>query len=550
MYGTIEIHKTKKRTRALVVALILLLLAVLYLFYAHFTISSSPVLELSVNDYQLLKQPTAYKSHNGVLEATLTMQTTRFQNGPVAFNTRTYNGMFPGPTLCVKPGDTMRITLINQLLPDGDEGMINTMHNPNTTNLHVHGMHVSPSGLSDNVLRKDASGESLDMVIEIPKDHPLGIYHYHPHYHGSVFVQMGGGMVGAISVQEDTTEVDSVLILQSFSFEGDILGNLDDAAKVSNSSLLMNAALTNQAHQRIADFFPDYQPRYHAQVKDHPPFYIVNGQYLPRIPLQECERKAFYIVNGGPTDILQLHVPGCSMEVFSKDSFPPANKHPKYVVVPPGGRVGIIFECQLNGKPSGVFPLVSLPHHKDDDYMGKDTDIYHGVLALFHVEPAIKPLLSNPPMVVNEMNDLSNIKPQDEHIERFVMKFSSGSDEIRNGVVYTKFLMNDHSFSMDHKYQMKLNVLQEWTLMVEPIKKGKWNHPFHIHTNPFQIIEITPGKDIDYSVGDWRDTITLPLNGNVTIRFRPVDFTGMIVAHCHIVGHSDAGMIMLIEITP
>ncbi|OQR97434.1 hypothetical protein THRCLA_06960 [Thraustotheca clavata] len=427
--------------------------------------------------------------------------------------------------------------------------MINTMHNPNTTNLHVHGMHVSPSGLSDNVLRKDASGESLDIVIEIPKDHPLGLFHYHPHYHGSVFVQMGGGMVGAISVQEDTTEVDAVLVLQAFSFKGGILGNLYGAANVSNSTLSMNAELTNQSYQRIADFFPDFQPRYHTRVENYPPFYIVNGQYLPRIPLQDGERKVFRIVNAGPTEILELFIPGCSIEVISKDTFPPANKRPKYVVISPGARVGIIVECQLHSKPSGVFPFVSMPHHDNDDYMGEHTDIYHGVLALFHVEPASKPLLSSPPMGVNEMDDLRSITPRDEHIEHFVMKFSNGPSEMRNGVMYKTYYMNNRLFSMDYRYQMRLNVLQEWTLMVEPSKDHK-NHPFHIHTNPFQIVAISPGNDIDYSIGDWRDTITLPLNGNVTIRFRPVDFTGLIAAHCHILGHSDAGMIMLVEIQP
>ncbi|OQR87117.1 hypothetical protein THRCLA_22937, partial [Thraustotheca clavata] len=118
MYGAIEIHDGKRRVGVAVVAVALVIVGALYHYFAGTIVINSPVLNLDVNNYQLLKQPTAYKSHNGVLEATLTMQTTRFQNGPVAFNTRTYNGMFPGPTLCVKPGDTMRITLINQLLPD------------------------------------------------------------------------------------------------------------------------------------------------------------------------------------------------------------------------------------------------------------------------------------------------------------------------------------------------------------------------------------------------------------------------------------------------
>ena len=44
-----------------------------------------------------------------------------------------------GSTLVVKPGDTMRVTLVNHLSED--------------TNLHFHGLHVSPSGIADSADR-------------------------------------------------------------------------------------------------------------------------------------------------------------------------------------------------------------------------------------------------------------------------------------------------------------------------------------------------------------------------------------------------------------
>jgi hypothetical protein len=43
---------------------------------------------------------------------------------------RAYNEMIPGPMLITEPGDTLKITLVNDL----DE----------PTNLHTHGLHVSP----------------------------------------------------------------------------------------------------------------------------------------------------------------------------------------------------------------------------------------------------------------------------------------------------------------------------------------------------------------------------------------------------------------------
>src|SRR5436190_16861400 len=49
----------------------------------------------------------------------------------------TYEDMYPGPTFEVKPGDRLKVKLIN------DTGQV--------TNLHTHGLHVSPNSPSDNV---------------------------------------------------------------------------------------------------------------------------------------------------------------------------------------------------------------------------------------------------------------------------------------------------------------------------------------------------------------------------------------------------------------
>ena len=68
-------------------------------------------------------------------------------------------------------------------------------------------------------------------------------------------------------------------------------------------------------------------------------------------------------------------------------------------------------------------------------------------------------------------------------------------------------------------------------------------HPFHLHTNHFQVVATSKGDGVDYDVGDWRDTITLPTPGNVTVRFRSADFDGPSLAHCHIFSHADLGML-------
>lgn len=78
-----------------------------------------------------------------------------------------YNGIVPGPTLRFRPGDTVRLKLTNNL-----EGRM--------TNMHVHGLHVSPDGNSDNVFHMLDNGESFQYEYQIPRNHQPGTYWYHP----------------------------------------------------------------------------------------------------------------------------------------------------------------------------------------------------------------------------------------------------------------------------------------------------------------------------------------------------------------------------------
>jgi len=101
-------------------------------------------------------------------------------------------------------------------------------------------------------------------------------------------------------------------------------------------------------------------------------------------------------------------------------------------------------------------------------------------------------------------------------------------------------------------------------------------HPFHIHVNPFQVIEIFDPVTMDEpKVFEkdfvWHDTIGIPpaynyypngkprldksgkqtwVNGYVKFRSRFVDFSGLFVLHCHILAHEDRGMMQLVQVVP
>ena len=108
-------------------------------------------------------------SKNGFLKTTLVAE---YKIGKVGNQTTTamvYNGSLPGPTYHVYPGDKVEIDLVNHL--------------NESTNLHFHGMHVSPANNSDNVFLDVAPGKTQQYAVDIPKNHDPGTNWYHSHLH-------------------------------------------------------------------------------------------------------------------------------------------------------------------------------------------------------------------------------------------------------------------------------------------------------------------------------------------------------------------------------
>jgi FtsP/CotA-like multicopper oxidase with cupredoxin domain len=113
---------------------------------------------------------------------------------------------------------------------------------------------------------------------------------------------------------------------------------------------------------------------------------------------------------------------------------------------------------------------------------------------------------------------------------------------------------------------MLLDTRQEWTIENYTAGKNKPDvlHPFHIHVNPFQIIELfdpttmsAPQKLPQPWI--WWDTFPIPrgkvdpstnkvIPGYFKMRTHFADFAGKFVNHCHILAHEDRGMMQLIEV--
>lgn len=115
-------------------------------------------------------------------------------------NFNLYNGRSSGPLLVADPGDTLKIKVVNKLNKSVEYPYYSE------TNLHTHGLHVSPLGNGDNVMISIGAGESWETEIKIPEDHYIGPDWYHPHLHGGTNVQIAKGLAGTLLIQPSLEE--------------------------------------------------------------------------------------------------------------------------------------------------------------------------------------------------------------------------------------------------------------------------------------------------------------------------------------------------------
>ena len=191
-----------------------------------------------------------------------------------------FNGQPIAPTLRLFPGDRLKITYVNDLPAKPQESCAITPC-MDMTNLHFHGLTVSPDAPQDDVLDMMAKpGQSLHYTVQIPKDHPPGLYWYHTHPHGESHRQVLDGMSGALVIEGIEAYVpelaglsERILIVRGRSIEND-----PDAANLKQSVALNSYDCGGE-------------PEAPEEI------FTVNGSVRPRIEIAPGERQFWRLVN-------------------------------------------------------------------------------------------------------------------------------------------------------------------------------------------------------------------------------------------------------------
>jgi FtsP/CotA-like multicopper oxidase with cupredoxin domain len=441
-------------------------------------------------------QPISRRSVGGQLSTTL-----RAGNGPVLVGTRdataiTYERMYPAPTLEIRSGEVLNVDLVN-----GTQ---------QPTNLHTHGLHVSPDAPSDDVLFAIAPGHHYRYEYELPANHPAGTYWYHAHDHPLTDEQVGLGLFGALIIRGAEDEVSRV-------------APSGERAMIFSQVQIKGGAIVD------ADISP-----LSAQST------LVNGRYQPTLTIRPGEIQRWRMLNASVV-FMRLQLDGHVMHQMAVDGNTMAKVVPQEVIeIPPGGRVDVLVQLDR----AGTFNLRSLSFEQFGlFYTAGMVPLPQPVVRVVSRGTPVSPRPQLPDTLV-PFDDLRNARIDYRRTLR-LQELEPRGIQATNPLYKNQFYayyVNGRLFNLHRVDQtMVLGDTEEWLFINETYEP----HPVHIHQNPFQVVAVN-GRPVDER--HYRDTAKLPPFGTLTIRTRFLDYIGKFVWHCHILFHEDHGMMQLLEV--
>ena len=482
--------------------------------------------------------------------------------------------------------------------------VMNTIGDLNHTNLHTHGLHVSPAGNSDNVLLDIAPGETFEYEIKIPPDHVPGTYWYHAHMHGSTATQDSSGMAGALIIMGDTipNTVDSlpdvknatekVFVFQQVVF--DEVGVIEPTAAGGG---------TFPSNPNVTYFGPcNWEPMGRSHT--------INGQLFPALTMAPGEVQRWRFIDAAIRESIGVELHGPYTGSNPSPSIADVLKLPtvklneiavngialnkvnawNQVELEPGYRSDVMVQIKKPGKYYLVDNAVNQVAVTQDPVTGQygttttassfsltcgSTPEQPSFLASIAVSGAAKkmslpttaqmtnlPLPYKPIIQINSAKTAPNAQGTPEPIspysEDFIALAPGETINAFQKVDFTvaghmatglpagvEFMAADHPFDPQNPRRLTLGNTEEWILTTQE-DSLYYAHPFHIHINPFQTWRYGPDGKTPETV--WRDTILVQQGITSYVFTRYEDYIGSFVYHCHILDHEDQGMMEVVEI--
>jgi FtsP/CotA-like multicopper oxidase with cupredoxin domain len=578
-----------------------------------------------------LPMPDAYSSENGVLhiklKAVQSMSSIdgRLYDGMLIYQTSLVDGQgtfkkgtastYVGPEWRVKPGDRLIVDYINALPEyefNGVDGVNEEL--PQPINLHTHGLIVSPAGNGDNVLLSIPPGRSNRYVIDIPKTQHEGLYWYHPHIHGLTDDQVYGGLAGQIVVgradgnyrEFDGLEVKPMMIRYHVQEPGKKGELVDASSSDSHGTALVrdggamlytvNGLVAPSTRLNAADTFRGTPAE--SQIWA---FTNITGSASYILGLEEVDAKDARdpSVQGTPLEMVIVSVDGSPLP---KPLVLSGEKAKAGYHLPQGGRVAVL--VQGASDPSKSVRLMQLQNRSGSgsqsaynwpkqQYVGGWRDYTRDVLLATYTDSSAQTKHVETPSSLTTNYAVSVQSLENAKVDyRRTFYFNDVAKPTKD--TPNAFPANFGIFPDNRVDQPKAGTVEEWTIL----NYSSLTHPFHVHTQYGEVMEIVAPKNPDIDpdhvpdgsktgepyptlqyvtdmsqvgplsftqdvigvppaeVGPDGNPVMLsdgvtPKNpGKVVLRVSFVDYLGTYVEHCHRLPHEDRGMMSLVRTIP
>ncbi|MDX1379930.1 MAG: multicopper oxidase domain-containing protein [Xanthomonadales bacterium] len=406
--------------------------------------------------------------------------------GGETLTTRVYRvpgstGTIPAPTMILHPGRKYVLRFRNVLPYEEPSHEHNVFKDPNVSNLHTHGVHISGETPGDDVTRSFEGGAAGDFVYDIPADHMGGTYWYHAHHHGSTYLQVSAGAFGLLVIDDAQDPMPAnVAAMEERHL---VVAYLDPAAAGTGGDTLLSGTLN--------------------------PTWTVNGRVHGDLCVPPDTWQHWRILvadrDARPRDVTIGE--GCEAMLLARDGVwrneTPAVLEGNRVRLSGASRADLAVRCSADSelrvgarRVAGV--VVDGPPGGDGHPFAED-----GYSTWRSARPAY-------------LQDLRGL-PVDGRVT-VEMGFRT---------------INGRRFNHDvPNFTATPSGVQEWTL------QGAHEHPFHLHIYHVQVVGECPGHEDGeyYDVVSGDCTIRFDLDAQ-----RSSVYSGRTILHCHILPHGDQG---------
>jgi FtsP/CotA-like multicopper oxidase with cupredoxin domain len=527
--------------------------------------------------------PADLYSQNGVLEVTLNLQTDVDAAGRQRYCYVTNTGLV-SPNLRVNPGDTLLIHFYNQLpaglvpvvpevmpsMPGMESmshgstkslaaGMQVALHatpqaggstpslcnggamTASASNLHFHGLNVSPVCHSDEVVNTLVQpGQEFDYSVQIPANEPSGLYWYHPHPHGFSEGQVQGGATGAIIVQGIEQANPSLLGLPEQTL---VIRDLLVPLSEQNDS---NVPAWDLSLDNVPVSFPSYTPAV--------------------VPVAPTQQQLWRVLNSAADTILNLqYVVGGTAQtvtVVAIDGVPilGGSIQESSMLLPPGSRVEFVVTTPALGQTAQLMTqYVNTGPDGDYDPTRPIANIVaNNTAPTLPILPLVKPGVGATAKVKAKRFSALPQAAAASTIPQRTLYFSEQLLDPTDPNSPTNFYitqdgMTPETYTMGQAPNIVVHsgTVETWIIQ----NRAMEDHIFHIHQIHFQVLAVNGVAVNDPAIWDTYDLPYWTGQGaypsiTVAMDFRDPNIVGTFVYHCHILQHEDAGMMGTIEVLP